>query len=123
MLFDVPVVGLDIGTTKVCAVVGRFNENNLFEILGMGKCKNSGVRNGIVVNIESTVESIKKAVEDAEIESGVAIKHFTAGIAGAHIKGMNSRGVVGVPEKVKVISNYDVERVLDAAKAVVIPMD
>ncbi|MBN2652361.1 MAG: cell division protein FtsA [Spirochaetales bacterium] len=123
MLVDVPVVGLDIGTTKVCTVVGRFNENNIFEILGMGKCKNSGVRNGVVVNIESTVDSILKAIEEAELESGVSIFNVTAGIAGAHIKGMNSRGVVAVTGKNKVISELDVERVLEAAKAVVIPMD
>lgn len=123
MLTNIPVVGLDIGTTKICAVVGQFNENNIFEILGMGQCKSTGVRKGIVVNVESTVDAILTAIREAEFESGVTVTNLTAGVAGGHIKGMNSRGVVAVTGKNKVISSSDIEKVLEAARAVVIPMD
>jgi cell division protein FtsA len=114
------VVGLDIGTTKICAVVGEVSGNKI-NIIGIGTHPSIGLRKGVVVNIESTVESIKKAVEEAELMAGCEIRSVFAGIAGGHITGFNSRGIVAIkgPE----ISEHDVERVIDAARAVAIPMD
>jgi cell division protein FtsA len=114
------VVGLDIGTTKICAVVGEVSGNKI-NIIGIGTHPSIGLRKGVVVNIESTVESIKKAVEEAELMAGCEISSVYAGIAGGHITGFNSRGIVAIkgPE----ITDKDVERVIDAARAVAIPMD
>jgi len=114
------VVGLDIGTSKVCAVVGEATDRGV-EIIGVGSHSSHGLRKGVVINIESTVESIKKAVEEAEIMAGCEINSVFTGIAGGHIKGFNSHGIVAV--KNKEVSQRDVERVIDAAKAVAIPMD
>lgn len=114
------VVGLDVGTTKICAVVGELS-NNIINIIGIGTHPSIGLRKGVVVNIESTVESIKKAVEEAELMAGCEISSVYAGIAGGHITGFNSRGIIAIkgPE----ITASDVERVIDAARAVAIPMD
>jgi cell division protein FtsA len=114
------VVGLDIGTTKICAVVGEVNGNDI-NIIGIGTHPSIGLRKGVVVNIESTVESIQKAVEEAEMMAGCEISSAYAGIAGGHITGFNSRGIIAVkgPE----ITEADVARVIDAARAVAIPMD
>jgi cell division protein FtsA len=114
------VVGLDIGTSKVCAVVGEMTEQGV-EIIGVGSHISQGLRKGVVINIESTVESIKKAVEEAGMMAGCEINSVFTGIAGGHIKGFNSHGIVAV--KNKEVSPRDVERVIDAAKAVAIPMD
>ncbi len=114
------VVGLDIGTTKICAVVGEISGAGI-NIVGIGTYPSIGLRKGVVVNIESTVESIKKAVEEAELMAGCEISSVYAGIAGGHITGFNSRGIVAV--KSSEITELDVERVIDAAKAVAIPMD
>ncbi len=114
------IVGLDIGTTKICAVVGEASANEI-NIIGIGTHPSIGLRKGVVVNIESTVESIKKAVEEAELMSGCEISSVYAGIAGGHITGFNSRGIVAV--KGSEITEHDVERVIDAARAVAIPMD
>jgi cell division protein FtsA len=113
-------VGLDIGTSKVCAVVGEMTEQG-GEIIGVGSHASQGLRKGVVVNIESTVNSIKKAIEEAEIMAGCEINSVFTGIAGGHIKGFNSHGIVAV--KNKEVTQRDVERVIDAAKAVAIPMD
>ncbi|RPJ17387.1 MAG: cell division protein FtsA [Desulfobacteraceae bacterium] len=114
------IVGLDIGTTKICAVVGELADNAI-NIIGIGTHPSIGLRKGVVVNIESTVESIKKAVEEAELMAGCEISSVYAGIAGGHITGFNSRGIVAIkgPE----ITQQDVEHVIDAARAVAIPMD
>ncbi len=114
------VVGLDIGTTKICCVVGEVSGPEV-NIIGIGTHPSVGLRKGVVVNIESTVESIKKAVEEAELMAGCEISSVYAGIAGGHITGFNSRGIVAIkgPE----IMPMDVERVIDAARAVAIPMD
>jgi cell division protein FtsA len=114
------VVGLDIGTTKICAVVGEVTDSAI-NIIGIGTHPSIGLRKGVVVNIESTVDSIKKAVEEAELMAGCEISSVYAGIAGGHITGFNSRGIVGIkgPE----VSQQDIERVIDAARAVAIPMD
>ena len=115
------VVGLDIGTTKICAIVGEVKDEGRIDIIGIGSHPSRGLRKGVVVNIESTVESIKKAVEEAELMAGVEINAVYAGIAGGHIKSFNSRGVIAIKDRE--ISKTDIERVIDAAKAVAIPMD
>lgn len=114
------IVGLDVGTTKICAVVGEVSGNEI-NIIGIGTHPSIGLRKGVVVNIESTVESIKKAIEEAELMAGCEISSVYAGIAGGHITGFNSRGIVAIkgPE----VAQNDVERVIDAARAVAIPMD
>ncbi len=118
---DQHVVGVDIGTTKICVIVGTKSEEGMVEIIGMGTSPSKGLRKGVVVNIDSTVESIKKAVEEAELMAGCEINSVCAGIAGGHIKSLNSRGVVAVKDKE--VSLGDVERVIDAARAISIPMD
>ncbi|MBI2357905.1 MAG: cell division protein FtsA [Deltaproteobacteria bacterium] len=114
------IVGLDIGTSKVCAVVGEVTERGL-EVIGVGTHPSQGLRKGVVINIESTVNSIKRAVEEAELMAGCEINSVFAGIAGGHVKGFNSHGVVAV--KNKEVTQRDIDRVIDAAKAVAIPMD
>jgi len=114
------IVGLDIGTTKMCAVVGEISGNEI-NIIGIGTHPSIGLRKGVVVNIESTVDSIKKAVEEAELMAGCEISSVYAGIAGGHITGFNSHGIVAI--KGSEITQNDVERVIDAARAVAIPMD
>lgn len=115
------IVGLDIGTTKICAIVGEIKEEGRIDIIGIGSHPSRGLRKGVVVNIESTVESIKKAVEEAELMAGVEINAVYTGIAGSHVKSFNSRGVIAIKDRE--ISKSDVERVMDAARAVAIPMD
>jgi cell division protein FtsA len=114
------IVGLDIGTTKICAVVGELTGEKI-NIVGIGTHPSIGLRKGVVVNIESTVESIQKAIEEAELMAGCEISAVYAGIAGGHITGFNSRGIVAIkgPE----VTQQDVDRVIDAARAVAIPMD
>jgi cell division protein FtsA len=117
------VVGLDIGTTKVCAIVSEMNGDGVVDIIGVGHSPSRGLRKGVVVNIESTVDSIRRAVEDAELMAGVEIRSAFVGIAGGHIKGINSRGVIAVSGKNREITQQDVDRVIDAAKAVALPVD
>jgi cell division protein FtsA len=114
------IVGLDIGTTKICAVVGEVTAEGL-DIVGIGTNPSVGLRKGVVVNIESTVDSIKRAVEEAELMAGCEINAVYAGIAGGHIQGHNSHGVIAV--KNREVSQQDIDRVIDAAKAVAIPFD
>jgi len=114
------LVGLDIGTTKTCAVVGEITASGI-DIVGVGSCSSDGIRKGIVVNIESTVESIKKAVEAAENMSGCSIRSVYVGIAGTHIKGQNSLGIVSVNGRE--INEEDMGRAIEAAKAIAVPMD
>ena len=114
------VVGLDIGTTKICAIVGETQSNGV-DIVGIGTSPSRGLRKGVVINIETTVNSIKRAIEEAEMMAGCEIKMVYVGIAGGHIKGFNSRGVVKVTEKE--IRPNDIRRVIDSARAMVIPMD
>lgn len=117
---DSLVVGLDIGTTKICTVVGDVSDGQV-NIIGIGTFPSKGLRKGVVINIESTVQSIKKAVEEAELMADCHITSVYAGIAGGHIKGINSHGVIAV--KNKEITEKDKNRVIDAASAVAIPMD
>lgn len=114
------IVGLDIGTTKICAIVGEVTHDGI-DIIGIGSHPSRGLRKGVVVNIEATVESIKRAIEEAELMAGCDITSVYAGIAGGHIKGINSHGIVAV--KNKEVSENDVNRVIDAAQAVAIPLD
>ena len=114
------IVGLDIGTTKICCIVGEITPSGV-DIVGIGTHPSVGLRKGVVVNIENTVSSIKRAVEEAELMAGCEISSVYAGIAGGHIKGFNSHGVIAV--KNREVSPQDIERVLEAARAVAIPMD
>jgi cell division protein FtsA len=115
------VVGLDIGTTKICAIVAEAVSDKELNIIGIGTSPSKGLRKGVVVNIESTVDSIRKAVEEAELMAGVEIHSVYTGIAGGHIKGFNSRGVIAI--KNQEVTRADIERVVEAAKAVAIPPD
>jgi cell division protein FtsA len=114
------VVGLDIGTTKICAVVSELNEKGA-DIIGVGTYPSVGLRKGVVVNIDNTVDSIQRSMEEAELMAGCEIGSVFIGIAGSHIKGFNSHGVIAV--KGQEVSQEDVDRVIDAARAVAIPLD
>ncbi|MDY0091131.1 MAG: cell division protein FtsA [Candidatus Vecturithrix sp.] len=117
------IAGLDVGTTKICAIVGEVNDENRIDIIGIGSAPSRGLRKGVVVNIEGTVKSIEKAIKEAELMAGVDLNTVFVGIAGSHIKGINSRGVVAVSGKTKEISKHDIDRAIDAARAVSIPVD
>ena len=114
------VVGLDIGTSKVCVIVGEMTEHGV-EIIGLGSHASQGLRKGVVINIEATVNSVKKAVEEAALMAGCEIHTVFTSISGGHIKAFNSHGIVAVRNKE--VAQRDLERVIDAAKAVAIPMD
>jgi cell division protein FtsA len=114
------IVGLDIGTTKICAVAGELQPDGI-EIVGIGSHPSEGLRKGVVINIERTVNSIKEAIEEAETMAGCEISSVYAGIAGGHIKGFNSHGVIALKERE--VTKNDIERVIEAASAVAIPMD
>ena len=115
------IVGLDIGTSKVVAIVGEVTPDNEIEIIGLGSHPSRGLKKGVVVNIESTVQSIQRAVEEAELMAGCQIHSVYAGIAGSHVRSLNSHGIVAIRDKE--VTPYDVERVIDAARAVAIPAD
>ena len=117
------IVGFDIGTRKVVAVIGEITEERKLEIIGIGTADSRGLRKGVVVNLEATTAAIKRAQEEAELMSGVEIGAAFIGISGAHIKSFNSRGVVAVSGKNRVISREDVRRVIDQSKALSIPPD
>jgi len=117
---DELVVGLDIGTTKICAVVGERTDHGI-NIVGIGTHPSKGLRRGVVVDIDATVDSIKRAVEEAELMADCEISSVYVGIAGGHIRGFNSRGIVAVKDKE--VRDSDIKRVIEAAKAVAIPMD
>ncbi len=114
------IVGLDIGTTKVCAIIGELTPEGI-EIVGLGSQPSEGLRKGVVVNIDSTIESIRKAIEEAELMSGCHIKSIYAGIAGGHVKSFNSYGIV--PVKGSEVDEVDVKRAMEAAKAIAMPLD
>lgn len=115
------IVGLDVGTTKVCTIVGLQHPNSQLEIIGIGTHPSYGLKKGSVVNIDKTVRSIQSSLEEARLMAGVNIQSATIGIAGSHIYSFNSSGVVAI--KGKEITQDDIDRVLEAAKAVVIPSD
>lgn len=120
---DNVAVGLDIGTTKTCAVIGFMNENNQVEVAGVGVAPSKGLKNGVVVNIDNTASSIVKAIEEAELMAGCEVTEVYAGITGQHIKGENSRGVVAVSNRGRTITPTEIRRVIEAAQAVVVPVD
>jgi len=115
------IVGLDIGTSKVVAIVGEVKADNEIEIIGIGSHPSRGLKKGVVVNIESTVQSIQRAVEEAELMAGVEIDRVYAGIAGSHVSSLNSHGIVAIKDRE--VTHNDMERVIDAARAVAIPAD
>jgi len=117
------IVGLDIGTKKTAAIIGEITEEKKIEIIGIGTTDSRGLRKGVVVNLEATVDAIKKAQEEAELMAGVEIDSAFVGISGAHIKSFNSRGVIAVSGKNKEITPEDIERVIDQSKTVSIPPD
>jgi cell division protein FtsA len=115
------VVGLDIGTSKVAALVGEIKADDTIEIVGIGTHPSRGLKKGVVVDIESTVQSIQRAVEEAELMAGCEIHSVHAGIAGSHIRSLNSHGITAIKEHEVV--QADLDRVIDAARAVAIPAD
>lgn len=115
------LVGLDIGTSKVVAIVGELSSDDRLEVIGIGSHPSRGLKRGVVVNIESTVQSIQRAIEEAELMAGCEINTVYAGIAGSHVRSLNSHGIVAIRDKE--VSAGDVERVIDAARAVAIPAD
>ncbi len=115
------IVGLDIGTSKVVAIVGAINDEDRLEIVGIGSHPSRGLKKGVVVNIESTVQSIQRAIEEAELMAGCQIHSVYAGIAGNHIRSLNSHGIVAIRDRE--VFSLDLERVIDAAQAVAIPAD
>ena len=115
------VVGLDVGTSKVVALVGELAADGSVEVIGLGSQPSRGLKKGVVVNIESTVQSIQRAVEEAELMANCEIRSVYAGIAGSHVRSLNSHGIVAIKDKE--VGPGDVERVIDAAKAVAIPAD
>lgn len=115
------IVGLDIGTSKVAAIVGELKDDGEIEVIGVGVNPSRGLKKGVVVNLEATVQSIQRAIDEAEVAADCRIHSVYAGIAGSHISSMNSHGVVAIKEKE--VSQSDVDRVIDSARAVAIPAD
>lgn len=115
------VVGLDIGTSKVVAIVGHLTPDHEIEIVGIGSHPSRGLKKGVVINIESTVQSIQRAIEEAELMAGCNIHSVYVGIAGSHIRSMNSHGIVGTTNRE--VTQSDIDRVIDSAQAVTIPAD
>ncbi len=115
------IVGLDIGTSKVAVIVGELNEEGEIEVIGIGSTPSRGLKKGVVINLEATVVSIQRAIEEAELMAGCEISSVYAGIAGSHVKSLNSHGIVAIREKE--VTQYDIDRVIDSARAVAIPAD
>jgi len=115
------VVGLDIGTSKVLAIVGEVSETGEVQVIGVGHHPSRGMKKGVVVNIESTVQSIQRAIEEAELMAGCQIQSVYAGIAGSHIRSINSHGTVAIKDKE--VGTNDVDRVIESARALAIPAD
>jgi cell division protein FtsA len=115
------LVGLDVGTSKTTAIVGETLDDGALSIAGMGVAESQGIRRGVVINVDAAVESIKKAIDEAELMAGVEIDSVHLGLSGPHMKGFNSRGVVAVAGKNREIAREDVRRAIDAAKAVALP--
>src|SRR5215468_4372735 len=115
------IIGLDIGTSKVVAIVGELTIDGGIEVIGIGTHPSRGLKKGVVVNIESTVQSIQRAVEEAELMAGCEIHSVYTGIAGSHVRSLNSHGIVAIRDKE--VTAGDVDRVIDAARAVAIPAD
>jgi cell division protein FtsA len=117
------VVGLDVGTTKICALIGQPTPGGGLDVLGVGNAPSRGLRRGVVVNIDSTVEAIKQAVAEAEKMAGVEVSGVYAGVAGGHVRSLNSRGVTAVAGREREVSAADIERAVEAARAINVPQD
>ncbi len=117
------IVGLDVGTTKICAVIGVPKRDGRLDIVGVGNAPSRGLRRGVVVNIDATVEAIKHAVAEAEQMAGAEVARVYAGVAGGHIRSLNSRGVVAVSSREREVTAADVERAVEAARAINVPQD
>ena len=115
------ITGLDIGTSKIVALVGEVTADGTIEVIGIGRHPSRGLKRGVVVDIEATVTSIQRAVQEAELMAGCEVHTVYTGIAGSHIRSLNSHGIVAIREQE--VTQVDVERVIDAAKAVLIPAD
>ncbi|MDX1352347.1 MAG: cell division protein FtsA, partial [Thiomicrorhabdus sp.] len=115
------VVGLDIGTSKIAAIIGKIKTDGEIEVVGMGTHPSRGLKKGVVVNIDSTVESIQRAIDEAERMSGFEVQSVYVGIAGSHIKSFNSNGMVAIRNQD--VQPDDIERVMDAAQTIAIPGD
>jgi cell division protein FtsA len=123
MAKDAPIVSLDIGTSKICALIGEAGPGHTIKVLGFGESKSEGLGKGVVVNIERTITAIQQAIEEAENQAGIEADRVVVGISGGHIKSMNSRGMTGVSRNDREITHDDVRRSIEAAKAVAIPVD
>lgn len=117
------VVGLDMGTTKICAIVGAVDEHDRIHILGVGKAKSEGLNRGVIINIDKTVNAIKSAIEQAELASGIEVNSVNVGIAGDHIRSMRSKGVVTINNRDNEITVDDVERLLQDCQQIMLPTD
>jgi len=117
------IVGLDVGTSKICVVVGEIKADNTLDVIGIGSAESLGLRKGVVVSLDKTVEGIRKAVEEAELMAGIEISRVYVGISGNHIRGFNSRGVIGVSTKQQEIFRDDIDRVIAAAHPAGMPAD
>ena len=117
------IVGLDVGSTKVCAVIGESMDDGVLEIVGVGLASSTGQRKGVVVNIDETVESIKAAIEEAELMAGISVDRAYVGVTGNHIRGFNSRGAINVNGRTRELSDEDIERVIEAARSLDLPPD
>src|SRR5207344_292619 len=115
------IVGLDIGTSKIVAMVAEVKPEGGFDVIGYGSHPSRGLKKGVVVNIESTVNAIQRSLEEAELMADVKIKEVLTGIAGSHIKSFNSHGMVAIKDKE--VQQYDIDRVIETARAVNIPME
>ncbi len=123
MAKEAPITALDIGTSKVCALIAEREPDSAVRILGFGESKSEGLKKGVIVNIERTIAAIQQAVEEAENQAGAEVNAVVVGISGGHIKSLNSRGMAGVARADREITKDDVRRAMDAAKAVAIPID
>ena len=122
------LVGIDLGTTKISAIVAEVNDEDEIQVVGVGNTPSRGMRRGVVVNIDKTTDAIGIAIDQAEQMAGIKVKDVYVGIAGDHIRSINSRGVIAVSRghtvsRSNVITQHDVERVIEAARAVALPMD
>jgi len=117
------VVGLDIGTTKICCVIAEKKDSGELDIIGIGRSASRGLRKGVVVNVDQTVDALRSAVEEAELMGGVSVEQAFVGVAGGHIKGFNSRGVISIAGRDREVTKDDVDRVIESARAVQLPTD
>jgi len=117
------IVGLDIGTSKVCVLVGEVNERGQLEIIGKGTAPMKGTRRGNIINLDQAIDAVKKAVDEAEVMAGLQIESVYVGVAGDHIRSVNSRGVVSVVGKHREIAREDIERVIEASKSINVPAE